>query len=356
MTAAAEKIDYKLIPVIDVARALLGQETRERTTANQKHFDGHGGLFVNIKKNRWYSHGNQTGGDAIDLIRFALGCDYKAAHDWLRSNGYGSFLGERSTPQQRRVVSTYDYIGELGAEPYHVDRSLPKSFSQWRTIDGERVNGVAAGLYERSRFGNRAWYRVKDEPRAPRLREFPSRRFVPYRLPELIKSGDAPVLIAGGEKDVDNLRALGFTATCNHGGEGKWWPELTPYFKDRRVFLLCDNDEQGETHQSVVGAALKALPVRSVLFDFPSCLRRVMFLIGLQLREKDGLNGKAIYRKLAERFRDEATAWEPTPCAVSAVRCQMAFRHLLALSALARGPTDLSILLTPNLAPPETAL
>jgi hypothetical protein len=39
---AVEKIDYSLIPVIDVARELLGQETRERTTANEKHFPGHG--------------------------------------------------------------------------------------------------------------------------------------------------------------------------------------------------------------------------------------------------------------------------------------------------------------------------
>ena len=31
----AEKIDYSLIPVIDVARELLGQETRERTDANE---------------------------------------------------------------------------------------------------------------------------------------------------------------------------------------------------------------------------------------------------------------------------------------------------------------------------------
>ena len=58
---AVEKIDYSLIPVIDVARELLGQETRERTTANDRHFDDHGGLFVNLKKNKWYSHGEQNG-------------------------------------------------------------------------------------------------------------------------------------------------------------------------------------------------------------------------------------------------------------------------------------------------------
>ena len=100
MTVAEKKIDYSLIPVIDVARELLGQESRERTTANDKHFPDRGGLFVNLKKNKWYCHGAGTGGDAIDLIRFATDCDYKAAFDWLRSHGYESFLGERSIPKQ----------------------------------------------------------------------------------------------------------------------------------------------------------------------------------------------------------------------------------------------------------------
>ena len=68
MTFAEKKIDYGLIPVIDVARELFGQERRERTTANERHFPDRGGLFVNLKKNRWYSHGNATGGDAIDHV------------------------------------------------------------------------------------------------------------------------------------------------------------------------------------------------------------------------------------------------------------------------------------------------
>ena len=62
---------------------------------------------------------------------------------------------------------------------------------------------------------------------------------------------------------------LGFTATCNHGGEGKWWPELTPYLKDRRVFLLCDNDEQGESIRQVVGAALNGVASEIRVVRFP---------------------------------------------------------------------------------------
>jgi hypothetical protein len=69
MTLAA-KIDFSLIPVLDVARELLGQESRERSTATEKHFAGHSGLFVNATKNKWYSHGKKIGGDALNLVFF----------------------------------------------------------------------------------------------------------------------------------------------------------------------------------------------------------------------------------------------------------------------------------------------
>ena len=78
------KIDFSQISVIDVARELLGQESRERSSATEKHFPDHGGLFVNVGKNEWYSHGNQTGGDVVNLIEFATACDFSAAVAWLR--------------------------------------------------------------------------------------------------------------------------------------------------------------------------------------------------------------------------------------------------------------------------------
>ena len=121
-------------------------------------------------------------------------------------------------------------------------------------------------------------------------------RPVPYKLPELIASGTAPVLIAGGEKDVDNLRALGFTATCNHGGEGKWWPELTPYLKDRRVFILCDNDEQGEKHQEIVGAALNGVASEIRVVRFPELPAKGDVSDFIEQRRKDGLDDMAIKR------------------------------------------------------------
>jgi hypothetical protein len=268
---AAEKIDYSLIPVIEVAHELFGQESRDRSTGTEKHFPDHGGLFVNLKKNRWYSHGNGTGGDAISLIRFALDCEAKGAFDWLRSHGYESFLGERRQP--KKIVKEYDYEDEHGARLYQVVRYEPKAFRQRRSD------------------GNGGWIWKGPE------------KAVPYRLPELLQS-DKGVLIVGGEKDVDNLRALGFTATCNHGGEGKWWSELTPHFTGRRVFLLLDNDHQGEKHLEVVGAALNGVAVEIRIVRFPELAEGGDVSDFIEQRRNDGLDDLAIKRELAERFRD----------------------------------------------------
>jgi putative DNA primase/helicase len=118
-------------------------------------------------------------------------------------------------------------------------------------------------------------------------------------------------LIAGGEKDVDNLRELRFTATTNHGGEGKWWLELTRYFKGRRVFILCDNDEQGEKHQQVVGAALNGVAAEIRVVRFPELPAKGDVSDFIDRRRKDGLDDMAIRNELAVRFR-EAPAWERT--------------------------------------------
>jgi hypothetical protein len=263
-------IDFSTISTLNVARELLGPESKERSTATEKHFPDHGGLFVNVAKNKWYSHGNDTGGDALDLVVFKMGCDKSAGISWLRSRG----LVQQQQPSSQ-VVATYDYVSEDGEVLYHVDRCLPKTFWQWREIDGERLHGVTAGLYERSKFGG-PWKKVKGERKlGAEVRQLPGVRYVPYRLPELLQSGDAPVLIPGGEKDVDNLRALGFVATCNHGGEGKWYDALSEWFKGRRVFLLCDDDEQGEKHQAIVGAALNGVAAEiPVTASIGSCAAR----------------------------------------------------------------------------------
>ena len=167
----AEKISTSTIPVIEVARILLGSENRERSTRDEIHFHGHNGLFVNPGKNKWFSHGENVGGDAIALIRHINKCTFKDALDWLRAHGFEKYLGEQLA--SKRVAATYNYLAADGTVAYRVDRYEPKGFSQWREISGERVNGVKAGLYQRTEFGG-PWRVVKDQPRPlAEVRSFP---------------------------------------------------------------------------------------------------------------------------------------------------------------------------------------
>ena len=70
-----------------------------------------------------------------------------------------------------------------------------------------------------------------------------------YRFPELIAADPtAKVFIVEGEKDVDRLRSLGFVATCNSGGAGKWEPRYREHVNDRPVVIIADNDEPGLKH------------------------------------------------------------------------------------------------------------
>ena len=105
------------------------------------------------------------GGDEIALIQFDTECDFRGALDWLRANGFEQY--GVAPPPKRQRTATYDYSDADGAALYHVDRFQPtKVSSQWRVIDGHRVYGVKAGVYQRTQPGG-AWYALKDkeEPR-----------------------------------------------------------------------------------------------------------------------------------------------------------------------------------------------
>jgi RecA-family ATPase/5S rRNA maturation endonuclease (ribonuclease M5) len=80
---------------------------------------------------------------------------------------------------------------------------------------------------------------------------------IPYRLPELLAAQHNDVLIVEGEKDADNVAALGFTVTTNSGGAGKFTSELAEYFKNKNVYILPDNDEAGADHARQVAVTLR---------------------------------------------------------------------------------------------------
>lgn len=80
-----------------------------------------------------------------------------------------------------------------------------------------------------------------------------------YRLPEVLAAIAAgqPVYLVEGEKDVETLRRMGFTATTNKGGAGKWHDDLTALLRGGVVYIVPDVDEPGRKHARTVARALE---------------------------------------------------------------------------------------------------
>lgn len=98
-------------------------------------------------------------------------------------------------------------------------------------------------------------------------------RVLPYRLPELLAAAAAEqkalAFVVEGEKDVDNLLALGVSATSNHGGAGKWKAEHAKALAGRRVVILPDNDAPGRKHAEQVAASLQGLALEVRVLELP---------------------------------------------------------------------------------------
>jgi DNA polymerase len=73
---------------------------------------------------------------------------------------------------------------------------------------------------------------------------------IPFRLPQLIKAApDEIVVVCEGEKDTLTAVELGFVATCNPGGAGKFDENLARWFTGKKQVILCeDHDKAGEAH------------------------------------------------------------------------------------------------------------
>lgn len=91
---------------------------------------------------------------------------------------------------------------------------------------------------------------------------------VPYHLPEIIQSIE-PVLIVEGEKDVENLKRMGFTATTSPMGAGKWKPSYNKYLKDKEIILIPDHDQPGYQHCRNIGQSLWGIAKKIKWLELP---------------------------------------------------------------------------------------
>jgi len=170
--------------------------------------------------------------DGKTLVICRAGCSQDAVIGALRARGLWPNPNDDNKRHyakgHRRIVASYNYRDETGALRYQVCRTEPKGFLQ------RRPNGSPEN-----------W-----------INNLTGIDALPYRLPDLLNDPAATVLIPEGEKDCDALAALGFIATTNHGGAGKWRPEISHWLAGRNVVILPDNDEPGRAHARDVAAKL----------------------------------------------------------------------------------------------------
>jgi hypothetical protein len=189
------------------------------------------------------------GDDGIVLLKCHAGCNVKEITTAVGLAVQDLFPPKTGTsaskPKLGRIVKAYDYRDADGTLLYQVCRFDPKNFRQ------------------RKPDGNGGWsWKLDNVPR------------VLYHLPELLAAPrDSWVFIVEGEKDADNLVAVGLVATTCPQGAGKWFKlSDDSALHGRNVVIIPDNDKPGRDHAADVAHHLhgKAAEIRIVeLPDLP---------------------------------------------------------------------------------------
>src|SRR5262249_36617710 len=145
-----------------------------------------------------------------------------------------------------------------------------KSFRQRRPAPkgGTWIWGLSAGDYMRMAPA-KDWIAFRAEkfagwPAGKERATLPAADLVLYRLPEVIIAiaEGRSIYVVEGEKDADNLAALGLVATTNPMGAGKWLQEFTETLHGADVVVIGDNDPAGRQHAEQVAAALHGVARR----------------------------------------------------------------------------------------------
>jgi len=190
--------------------------------------DSDSGSFA-VTKTGWYDHVEKEGGDIIGLVaRARFGGDIFQAQEHL-----GEYYGMKPTisaKKAKKFVCAYDYVALDGTLMHQTVRFDPKEFVQRRPDP------------DPDHDGQWIWNLEDIEP-------------VLYRLPEWHNS--SWVCVVEGEKDADNLSALGIPATTNAMGAKNWRPSYSEALAGKHIALIPDNDDPGRAHAALVASHLR---------------------------------------------------------------------------------------------------
>lgn len=210
----------------------------------------------------------------VHKLRGECRCGVQHGPSVVTEIGPGTGAKRRAGKGPRRIANTHDYTDEGGELLYQTVRYEPKGFSQ-RRPDGP---------------GKWIW-------------SIKGARLVPFGLPELLAAPLVEtVLECEGELDVLRAREMGFTATCNPMGAGKWRAEYSEHLRGRFVVVIRDNDEPGRKHGEDVARSVYGKASSVKVLDLPGVGP------GGDLREWADTGGTA---EELRRLIDEASEWRP---------------------------------------------
>lgn len=176
------------------------------------HKDNKASLTISEKDGKLLLHCH-AGCNAKDILG-AVGLTFKD----LSSRELPKWYERLEYGQKKRIEAIYDYVA----------------------IDGKY-------LYSKVRFEGKDIRYITVDKAKDTYSYCKSKNFTTlYRLPELLQAirEGYPVYIVEGEKDVETLRKLGYTATTA-GGAKDWRKEYAAYFTGAKVVILPDNDKPG---------------------------------------------------------------------------------------------------------------
>jgi hypothetical protein len=215
----------------------LKQAGKQALASCPFHQDKHPSFNIDPKKGLYFCHGCGKKGDPFHFFAKLHGLDDRRDYPKILKQIADDF-GISDNEVKSRIAKTYDYVNADGELLFQTCRKEPKAFTQRRSD------------------GKGGWvYSLDGVPR------------VLYRLPEILKAEE--VIMVEGEKDVDALCELGFTATTCPMGARKWRDEYNETLKAKNLVLIPDNDVEGREHMTQVAMSLNGTARSLKWIDLP---------------------------------------------------------------------------------------
>lgn len=272
-----------------------GRKNGEEWVArNPTRADGRPGSFsVNMTSFKWADFAtDDKGGDLVSLYAYLHGLDKikggmaAAAADVAAQAGIATTLaqeagGGRKAKAPPKAQPAEKAASGAGKPPQSAKAEKPQI--KWRVTNTYSYEDASGALVCQTRRleeidppgggkPQKTFRQRRPDGNGGWINSVKGIELVPYRLPELLEaiSAERVVIFGEGEKVVDRCWQAGIPATTNPMGSKKWFPELTPYFRDADVVIVPDNDEPGRKHAQRVGQELFGTVRRIRILDLPA--------------------------------------------------------------------------------------